>query len=63
MLAIIQGDQFEEELAFVLQFYGSDFCGDQLKLHLDTLRASFPPPSTACLEDVKENLLSLSPGG
>ena len=56
----VRGEDVQEVLDKVCDFYGNDFHRDRLALHLKILSVNFPLPSSGlCLRDIKTYILSL----
>ena len=51
-LKTVTGEDFTDELATVVQFYGSDFSRESLRTHLDILRTNYDGGGQANIHDV-----------
>ena len=58
----IKKENYDDSFNVVVSLYQSDINPDQLRVHLDTLSANFPPENRDSISifDVKDYILSLS---
>ena len=61
LLKTVTGEDFTDELATVVQFYGSGFSRESLRIHLDILRTNYDGEGQANIHDVFTYCRSLTP--